>query len=123
MSEIPSELLEDFPFTPHVDAEELPVHDLTPEQLDRLQYLAIVRDGIDNRMNELMASLHEDTDASYHSFVRDAEMLRSASLEFMEHATALVEAARKLDRIRAIMDGDGSIMGDRDAIKEVLDGR
>lgn len=49
----------------------------------------------------------------------DAKHIAAASPDVV---LALVEAARKIDRIRAIMDGDGSIMGDRDAIREVLNG-
>lgn len=54
------------------------------------------------------------------SIAADAKHIAAASPDVV---LALVEAARKLERIRAIMDGDGSIMGDRNAIREVLNGR
>lgn len=72
--------------------------DLTPEQLERLAYLAAIRDDIDKRMSEYAASLGEDSsndpEQSIESFSMDAEMLRAVSLEFMEHATALVQEVR-----------------------------
>ena len=111
------------------------MHSLTPEQLDQLEATAKAatpgpwtneKPGKNADGWQLGVTIGATRGGMIFAYppggqypLADAKHIAAASPDVV---LALVEAARKLERIRAIMDGDGSIMGDRDAIREVLNG-